>query len=185
MNILIIGAGGREHSLAWKCKQSPKTETLHVTPGNGGIESIANCWYLTDHEKIVQKAKDEQIDLVLIGQEDYAVNGLTEMFLAEKIKVFGASQKAAQLEGSKEFSKQFMKRHHIPSADFQSFQDPEQAKAHLASLQPPYVIKASGLAAGKGVLICQDLESAERGIKEIMQDKVFGDAGNTVVIEEF
>ncbi len=185
MNILIVGAGGREHALAWKCNQSPKTTNLHVTPGNGGIESIAKCWYLTDHQEIIQKAKDEGIDLVLIGQEDYAVNGLTELFLDEKIKVFGASQQAAQLEGSKEFSKKFMKRQQIPSADFEAFQDPEKAKAYLKTLQPPFVIKASGLAAGKGVLICSDIQSAEKGIEEIMKDKVFGNAGDTIVIEEF
>lgn len=185
MNILIVGAGGREHALAWKCKQSTKTSSLHVTPGNGGIETIARCWYLTDHEQIIEKARQEQIDLVLMGQEDYSVEGLTDRFAAEGIKVFGASQRAAQLEGSKEFAKQFMKRHNIPTAGFEVFNDLEDARAHLKNISPPFVIKASGLAAGKGVLICPDLQSAERGLKEIMQDRVFGDAGNTVVIEEF
>jgi phosphoribosylamine--glycine ligase len=185
MNILIVGAGGREHALAWKCRQSPKTTTLHVTPGNGGIEKLANCWYLSDHQQIVQKAKEAKIDLVLIGQEDYAVNGLTELLLSENIKVFGTSTKAAQLEGSKEFAKEFMKRNQIPSAEFEVFSDPDSAKAYLTTLKPPFVIKASGLAAGKGVLICPDIESAEQGLKEIMLDRVFGDAGNKVVIEEF
>lgn len=185
MNILIVGAGGREHALAWKCRQSPKTTTLHVTPGNGGIETLANCWYLTDHKQIVQKAKECHIDLVLIGQEDYAVKGLTEKLLAEKIKVFGASKQAAQLEGSKEFAKRFMKRHNIPSAEFEVFSDLDSAREFLNGLKAPFVIKASGLAAGKGVLICPDLKSAEQGLREILVDRVFGDAGNKVVIEEF
>ncbi|MBU2510248.1 phosphoribosylamine--glycine ligase [bacterium] len=185
MNILIVGAGGREHAIAWKCSQSPKATTIHVTPGNGGIESIAKCWYLYDFDKIVEKAVAEKIDLVIMGQEDYPVQGLTELFDAQKIKVFGASQQAAQLEGSKAFAKEFMKRHQIPSAAFDIFDDLEKAKVFLKSLTPPYVIKASGLAAGKGVLICPDIESAEIGLKEIMQDKVFGNAGDQVVIEEF
>ena len=105
MNILIVGAGGREHAMAWKINQSPKVKSTHVTPGNGGIESIADCWYLTDHQQIVAKAVDEKIDLVLIGQEDYSVNGLVELLEGNGIKVFGASAKAAQLEGSKVFAK--------------------------------------------------------------------------------
>ncbi len=185
MNILIVGAGGREHALAWKCSQSSKVSSLHVTPGNGGIETLANCWGLTDHTKIVKKAKAEKIDLVIVGQEDYLVNGITELLEAEGIQVFGTSQSAAQLEGSKVFAKKFMERHHIPSAAFKTFTDIEQAKSYIETISPPFVIKASGLAAGKGVLICQDTASAEKGLNEIMLDKVFGDAGNHVVIEEF
>lgn len=185
MNILIVGAGGREHALAWKCSQSTKTKGLHVTPGNGGIENIANCWYITDHNDIAEKAKAENIDLVLIGQEDYAVEGLTELLEASGIRVFGAGKNAARLEGSKAFAKNFMKRHSVPSTEFEVFDTFEEARAYLDKVHPPFVIKASGLAAGKGVLICPDIASAEKGLKEIMQDKVFGDAGNEVVVEEF
>jgi len=185
MNILIVGAGGREHALAWKCKQSPKVSSLHVTPGNGGIEQLANCWQLTDHQAILKQAKAEKIDLVIVGQEDYLVEGLTELLEGEGIPVFGPSQAAAQLEGSKEFSKNFMKRHSIPTAGFEVFSEAEAAKAYLKTLDAPYVIKASGLAAGKGVLICKDYEEAAAGIDEIMVEKIFGDSGDQVVIEEF
>ncbi len=185
MNVLIIGAGGREHALAWKCKQSQKVTSLHVTPGNGGIESIADCWYLTDHEAILSRAKTEKIELVIIGQEDYLVNGLTEQLEAAGIAVFGPSQQAARLEGSKVFAKEFMKRHNIPTAGFEKFEDVNAAKAYLKKIDAPFVIKASGLAAGKGVLICEDIETAEKGLDEIMVDKQFGEAGDHVVIEEF
>lgn len=185
MNVLIVGAGGREHALTWKCKQSPKISSLHVTPGNGGIENIANCWHTTDHQEILEKAKANKIDLVIVGQEDYLVAGLADQLEAEGIKVFGPSQAAAQLEGSKEFAKNFMKRNGIPSADFEVFSEVDKAKAYLKTLNAPYVIKASGLAAGKGVLICEDLESAEKGLDEIMVDKAFGKSGDLVVIEEF
>jgi phosphoribosylamine---glycine ligase len=185
MNILIVGAGGREHAMAWKSNQNPKVKSLHVTPGNGGIETLANCWYLTDHQQIVAKALDEKIDLVLIGQEDYSVNGLVELLEEKGIKVFGASEKAARLEGSKVFAKEFMKKYDIPSAHFNAFSDYNQAVTFLDSMKAPYVLKADGLAAGKGVLICEDLESAKAGLKEILVDKAFGSAGNQVVIEEF
>lgn len=185
MNVLIIGAGGREHALAWKCKQSRKITTLHVTPGNGGIENIADCWYLTDHKQILSKAKAENIQLAIIGQEDYLVEGLTELLEAEKIAVFGPIQAAARLEGSKVFAKEFMQRHHIPTAGFAKFDNVELAKAYLKEINAPYVIKANGLAAGKGVLICTDIDTAERGLDEIMVERQFGAAGEHVVIEEF
>ncbi len=185
MNVLIVGAGGREHALAWKCRQSPKISSLHVTPGNGGIENIADCWYLTNHDEILSKAKKENIKLAIIGQEDYLVDGITARLEAEGIAVFGPDQQAAQLEGSKVFSKEFMKRHDIPTAQFEKFDDVAAAKAYLAEIKPPYVIKASGLAAGKGVLICPDVETAEKGLDDIMVKKQFGDAGDLVVIEEF
>ncbi|MCP4754150.1 MAG: phosphoribosylamine--glycine ligase [Proteobacteria bacterium] len=185
MNILIVGAGGREHALAWKCKQSKKASTVHVTPGNGGMETLADCWYITDYEEIVKKAKASRIDLVIVGQEDYLVNGLTELLEAEGIKVFGTSRSAARLEGSKVFAKEFMKRQGIPTARFEAFTDVDLAKEYLHTVQAPYVVKANGLAAGKGVLICSDMETAENGLDEIMADKVFGEAGDQVVIEEF
>ncbi|MFH2131482.1 MAG: phosphoribosylamine--glycine ligase [bacterium] len=185
MNVLIIGAGGREHALAWKCRQSPKITSLHVTPGNGGIESQADCWYLTDHDEILSKAKEEGIQLAIIGQEDYLVEGLTEKLEAAGIAVFGPSQLAARLEGSKVFAKEFMKRHKIPTARFEKFSDVNAAKSYLRKIGAPYVIKASGLAAGKGVLICPDIETAEQGLDDIMVARQFGAAGEQVVIEEF
>jgi len=185
MNILIVGAGGREHAIAWKCKQSPNAKTIHITPGNGGIESIGNCWKLTDHHEIIKKAKSENIDLAIIGQEDYLVDGLTEKLEKEGILVFGPDQSASQLEGSKVFAKAFMARNDIPTAGYKDFTEFESAKAYLQEAEPPYVIKASGLAAGKGVLICPDTETAEKALNEIMVDQVFGNAGEHVVIEEF
>ena len=185
MNLLIVGAGGREHALAWRCRQSPKVDTLHVTPGNGGIETIATCWHLTDYQQILKKAREERIDLVIIGQEDYLVGGLTELLENSGIPVFGPSQAASQLEGSKEFSKKFMQRYKIPTAQFAVFSEAITARTYLQTLTPPYVIKASGLAAGKGVLICNSYEEAVAGIEQIMVDKTFGDAGDRIVIEEF
>lgn len=185
MNILIVGAGGREHAIAWKCKQSPNAEKIHITPGNGGIESIGNCWNLTDHAEILKKAKAEKIDLAIIGQEDYLVDGLTEKFEEEGILVFGPNKSASQLEGSKVFAKAFMERHSIPTAGYKKFTDFDAAVAYLQETPPPYVIKASGLAAGKGVLICPDVKTAENALKDMMIDQVFGNAGEEVVIEEF
>ncbi|MCP4298822.1 MAG: phosphoribosylamine--glycine ligase [Proteobacteria bacterium] len=185
MNLLIVGAGGREHALCWKCKQSSHVDSLFVTPGNGGIEEIAECWYLTDHQEILKKAKAEKVDLVIIGQEDYLVDGITELLENVNIPVFGPSQAAAKLEGSKEFSKNFMEKYDIPTAGFEVFSEAQPAKAYLKETNAPYVLKASGLAAGKGVLICKDYEEASRGIDQIMVEKAFGDAGNQVVIEEF
>ena len=185
MNILIVGAGGREHAMAWKSKQSPKVKSIYVTPGNGGIEPIAECWYLTDHQEIVKKALQEKIDLVLVGQEDYLVDGLTELLKENGIKFFGTSQKAARLEGSKVFAKEFMKLYNIPTSEFGAFSNYDEAVSFLNTFEAPYVLKADGLAAGKGVLICEDLDSAKTGLKEILLDKAFGSAGNQVVIEEF
>jgi len=185
MRLLIVGAGGREHALAWKCKQSPKITSLHVTPGNGGIEEIAECWYLTEHNRILERAKAERIDLAIIGQEDYLVDGLSEALEAEGIAVFGPGRAAARLEGSKVYAKEFMQRHGIPTARFQKFADVAAAKKYLGGISPPYVIKASGLAAGKGVLICSDIETAKEGLDSIMVAKQFGEAGNEIVIEEF
>lgn len=185
MNVLIVGAGGREHALAWKCQRSAKTNSIHVTPGNGGIETLAKCWYTVDHEEIVKRAKIEKIELAIIGQEDYLVNGLTELLEAEGIQVLGPNQGAAQLEGSKVFARNFMQRHSIPSAKFEVFAEVDRAKSYLRTIKTPYVIKASGLAAGKGVFICSDLETADKSLEEIMVAKVFGDSGNQVLIEEF
>lgn len=185
MNILIVGAGGREHSMAWKCTQSPRVKNIFVTPGNGGIEQIAECWGTTDHQEIIARAKEQKIDLVLIGQDDYLVDGLTDEMEAEGFKVFGPSKVAAQLEGSKSFSKDFMSRQNIPTAAHQTFYDKESAETWLQDKEAPYVIKADGLAAGKGVIICQTMEEASDALDKIMVQKAFGESGDKVVIEEF
>ncbi|MGK0289805.1 MAG: phosphoribosylamine--glycine ligase [bacterium] len=185
MNILVVGAGGREHALVWKCKQSPKVDKIFVTPGNGGIETLAGRWNTTDHDEIISLVKQNSVDLVIIGQDDYLVDGLVDKLEAEGIKVFGPKKYAAQLEGSKSFAKNFMKKYQIPTAGYDVFEDFEDAKQFLDTLQPPYVLKADGLAAGKGVLICENKEDAIAGLQKIMVDKAFGSAGNQVVIEEF
>ncbi|MDH5559364.1 MAG: phosphoribosylamine--glycine ligase [Deltaproteobacteria bacterium] len=185
MNVLIVGAGGREHALAWKCSKSAKISSLFVTPGNGGIAKIAECLGITDIDEIVKLAVDNKIDLAIIGQEDYLVKGLTELLEVKGISVFGPGKFASQLEGSKVFAKEFMQKHKIPSASYEVFNDPKKASKHLKAQQPPYVIKASGLAAGKGVILVDDFEQAEKAIERIMVDKCFGEAGEQVVIEEF
>ena len=185
MKILIVGAGGREHSIAWKAAQSPQLESLAITPGNGGMESLGDCWGLTEIGEIVSKAQAESIDLVIVGQEDYLVDGIYEALDQVGIACCGPGKEASQLEGSKVYSKDFMARHQIPTAAYGNFSDFEQAKQFLTTLQPPYVIKASGLAAGKGVLILDSLEEATAGLKSILLDRAFGEAGSQVVIEEF
>jgi len=185
MNLLIVGAGGREHALAWKAKQSPRLGQLHLTPGNGAMADLGLCWGLTEVAAIVARAKAEGVDLVIAGQEDYLVQGLTDQLAAVGIPCCGPDQWAAQLEGSKAFSKGFMQRHGIPTAAFGVFTEFSPAKEFLQGLASPYVIKASGLAAGKGVLIFDDLEQALLGLKSILVDQEFGEAGKEVVIEEF
>lgn len=185
MKILIVGAGGREHALAWKCQQSKKVSGVFVTPGNDGIAIDADCWHLTDHQLIVEKAKDHKIDMAIIGQEDYLVKGLKEQLEAAGIKVIGPGKKAARLEGSKVFAKQFMERHGIPTATFQVFDEYTSTVQFLSHQTYPIVIKADGLAAGKGVQVCKDFTSAQRWLEQLMVKGKYGEAGQTVVIEEF
>jgi len=193
MNILIIGGGGREHTFAWKIAQSPKCNQLFVAPGNAGTAAIATNLPLAvnDFDGIKTAVLTQAIDLVIVGPEDPLVNGIHDFFLADQqlknIPVIGPQQSAAALEGSKEFAKAFMKRHNIPTAKYASFTPDtlEEGIAYLAQMNPPYVLKADGLAAGKGVLIIEDLAEAQHQLKAMLVDQKFGAASSKVVIEEF
>ena len=184
MKILIVGSGGREHAIAWKVAQSPKAEKIYCAPGNAGIAECVDIGAM-EFEKLAAFAKEKEIDLTVVGMDDPLVGGIVDVFEAEGLRVFGPRKNAAILEGSKAFSKDLMKKYHIPTAAYENFTDPEKALAYLETAKFPIVLKADGLALGKGVLICQNLEEAKAGVKEIMLDKKFGSAGNEMVIEEF
>lgn len=193
MNILIIGGGGREHTFAWKLDQSPICDQLFVAPGNAGTAQIATNLSIgvNDFEKIKQAVIDHQIDMVVVGPEDPLVNGIHDFFLADDalkhVAVIGPQKEAAKLEGSKEFAKEFMKAHGIPTAQYASFttETIEEGKAFLEQMNSPYVLKADGLAAGKGVLIIEDIVEAKAALTEMLVGQKFGAASTTVVIEEF
>ena len=187
MKVLIVGSGGREHAIAWKVAQSPRVEKIYCAPGNAGIEEYAQCVDIgaMEFEKLAAFAKEEQINLTVIGMDDPLVGGVVDVFEREGLRVFGPRKNAAVLEGSKAFSKDLMKKYGIPTAAYENFTDPKEALAYLETAKFPIVLKADGLALGKGVLICQNLEEAKAGVREIMEDKKFGSAGNTMVIEEF
>ncbi len=187
MKVLIVGSGGREHAIAWKVAQSPRVEKIYCAPGNAGIEEYAQCVDIgaMEFERLAAFAKEEQIDLTVIGMDDPLVGGVVDVFEREGLRVFGPRKNAAVLEGSKAFSKDLMKKYGIPTAAYENFTDPKEALAYLETAKFPIVLKADGLALGKGVLICQNLEEAKAGVREIMEDKKFGSAGNTMVIEEF
>ncbi len=187
MKILIVGSGGREHALAWKIAQSPKVEKIYCAPGNAGIAEYAECVDITamEFDKLAAFAKEKEIDLTVIGMDDPLVGGIVDVFEAQGLRVFGPRKNAAILEGSKAFSKDLMKKYDIPTAAYENFDDPEKALAYLEHADFPIVLKADGLALGKGVLICNTLEEAKDGVKSIMMDKKFGSAGNQMVIEEF
>src|SRR5512139_450631 len=186
MNVLIIGSGGREHALAWKVAQSPRLSKLYIAPGNAGTcdcgENVAVD--PDDHPALVRFCKEKQIDLVLVGPEVPLAAGIVDALSAGGIRCFGPKQAAAQIEASKVFSKDFMARHQIPTARYASFTQLEQATTHLETLDYPVVIKASGLAAGKGVILPATLDEARMVLRSILIDKTFGAAGNEVVIEE-
>ena len=187
MKILIVGGGGREHAIAWKAAQSPKVDKIYCAPGNAGIEECAECVDIgvMEFERLAAFAKEKEIDLAVIGMDDPLVGGIVDVFEAKGIRVFGPRKNAAILEGSKAFSKDLMKKYHIPTAAYETFDDPEKALAYLETASFPIVLKADGLALGKGVLICNTPEEAAEGVRTIMEDKKFGDAGNRMVIEEF
>ena len=193
MTILILGSGGREHTFAWKIAQSPLCKSLYVAPGNSGTAEIAQNVNIgvTDFSAIKTLVLDKQIDMVVVGPEDPLVQGVHDFFLNDEalkhISVIGPQQAAAELEGSKEFAKEFMMRHNIPTAAYQSFNasNVEEGYAFLETLNPPYVLKADGLAAGKGVLILNDLNEAKAELKNMLVDAKFGNASSKVVIEEF
>ena len=188
MNILVIGSGGREHTLAWKISQSPKCDKLYAMPGNPGIEEIAECVKdisISDNASIIEFAKNHAIDLVVIGPEAPLVNGLTDELTAAGIKAFGPSKAAAQIEGSKIFAKDLMKKYGIPTATYEIFDDVNRACRYIKAAGAPLVVKADGLAAGKGVIVAQTVDEAINAVFEVMEQKSFGEAGSRIVIEEF
>ena len=187
MKVLIVGSGGREHAIATSVAKSSRVDKIYCAPGNAGIGQIAECVPIgaMEFDKLVAFAKENQIDLTIIGMDDPLVGGVVDAFEAEGLRVFGPNKAAAILEGSKAFSKDLMKKYNIPTAAYENFDDPEKALEYLKTAKMPIVLKADGLALGKGVLICNTLEEAEAGVKEIMMDKKFGSAGNHMVIEEF
>lgn len=187
MKVLIVGSGGREHAIATSVAKSPKVDKIYCAPGNAGIGQIAECVAIgaMEFEKLVAFAKEKKIDLTIIGMDDPLVGGIVDVFEAEGLRVFGPRKNAAILEGSKAFSKDLMKKYHIPTAEYETFDDAGKALAYLETASFPIVLKADGLALGKGVLICNTLEEAKDGVRSIMLDKQFGAAGNRMVIEEF
>ena len=187
MKVLIVGSGGREHAIATSVAKSPKVDKIYCAPGNAGIGQVAECVPIgaMEFEKLVSFAKEKAIDLTIIGMDDPLVGGVVDAFEAEGLRVFGPRKNAAILEGSKAFSKDLMKKYDIPTAGYENFDNAEDALAYLEKANFPIVLKADGLALGKGVLICNTLEEAKEGVKSIMIDKQFGTAGNRMVIEEF
>ena len=187
MKVLIVGSGGREHAIAVSVAKSPKVDKIYCAPGNAGIGQIAECVAIgaMEFDKLVAFAKEKEIDLTIIGMDDPLVGGVVDAFEAEGLRVFGPRKNAAILEVSKAFSKDLMKKYNIPTAAYENFDDADKALAYLETADFPIVLKADGLALGKGVLICNTLEEAKDGVKSIMLDKQFGAAGNRMVIEEF
>jgi len=187
MKVLVIGSGGREHALVWKLSQSDKVTKLFCAPGNGGIQSLAQCVNIaaTDVQALVAFAEEEGIDLTIVGMDDPLMLGVVDAFEAKGLRIFGPRKNAAILEGSKVFAKDLMKKYDIPTADYAVFDDPTKARDYLEKIDYPTVLKADGLALGKGVLICKTKEEAMEGLNEIMIDKKFGEAGNVLVVEEF
>lgn len=187
MKILIVGSGGREHAIAYACSKSPRVDKIYCAPGNAGIAELAECVPIgaMEFDRLVGFAKENKIDLTVIGMDDPLVGGVVDAFEAEGLRVFGPRKNAAILEGSKAFSKDLMRKYNIPTAAYETFDSSEAALEYLETADYPIVLKADGLALGKGVLICDTKEQAKEGVKNLMLDKQFGDAGNTIVIEEF
>ena len=189
MNILIIGNGGREHALAWKAAQSPLADKVFVAPGNAGTaleQKVENVNIsATDVPALVKFAQDNQIGLTIVGPEAPLVIGVVDAFREAGLKIFGPTKAAAQLEGSKAFTKDFLARHKIPTAEYQNFTEVEPALAYLSEKGAPIVVKADGLAAGKGVIVAMTLQEAEEAVRDMLSGNAFGEAGSRVVIEEF
>lgn len=187
MKVLIVGSGGREHAIAWKVSKSERVDKIYCAPGNAGIGQVAECVNIgaMEIEKLVAFAKEKAIDLTVIGMDDPLVAGIVDAFETEGLRVFGPRKNAAILEGSKAFSKELMKKYNIPTASYETFTDPEKAIAYLETSKYPIVLKADGLALGKGVLICNTKEEAREGVNTLMLERQFGAAGDKIVIEEF
>ncbi|MFT8363354.1 MAG: phosphoribosylamine--glycine ligase [Sporolactobacillus sp.] len=187
MRILIVGSGGREHAMAWKAAQSPLVSAVYAAPGSDGMRAVAQCVPIDvmDFEALSQFASEQAIDLTLVGPEIPLVGGIVDHFQEKGLKIFGPSKAAAQIEGSKAFAKALMKKYAIPTSDYQSFTNYDQAVDYLHQVGAPIVLKADGLAAGKGVIVALTMDEAETGLKELMKDKKFAEAGSRVVIEEY
>ena len=187
MKVLVIGGGGREHAICWKLSKSPKVDELYCAPGNAGIAEVAKCVDIgvMDFEKMADFAKKEAFDLVVVGPDDPLAGGIVDVLEEKGLRVFGPRKNAAILEGSKAFSKDLMKKYGIPTAAYETFDTPEAALNYLETAPVPIVLKADGLALGKGVLICNTSEEAKEGVKTLMLDKQFGHAGDRIVVEQF
>lgn len=187
LRLFVIGNGGREHALVWKLKQSPQVEEIFCAPGNGGIAQLATCINLgpTDIDELVQFAEQMEIDLTIVGPEVPLLEGIVDRFTEKGLRIIGPNRRAAMLEGSKRFAKELMEKYQIPTARYRAFTEPEAAKAYVREQGAPIVVKADGLAAGKGVVVAQTVAEAEQAITAAMEDRVFGEAGREVVIEEF
>lgn len=187
MKVLIVGSGGREHAIAYAVAKSPKAEKIYCAPGNGGIAQLAECVDIgaMEFDRLAAFAREKAIDFTIVGMDDPLVGGIVDVFEEKGLKVFGPRKNAAILEGSKAFSKDLMKKYGIPTAAYENFTDADAALEYLNTAKFPIVLKADGLALGKGVLICNTLEEARAGVRSIMQEKQFGSAGNRMVIEEF
>lgn len=188
MKVLIVGGGGREHAIAVSMSKSGRVDKIYCVPGNAGIAQIAECEPsigVMEFDKIAAYAKEKKVDLVFVAPDDPLVGGLVDRMESEGFRTFGPRANAAVLEGSKAFSKDLMKKYHIPTAAYETFDDAEKALEYIKTAKMPIVLKADGLALGKGVLICNTLEEAQAGVREIMMDKHFGSAGNRMVVEEF
>ncbi|MGW8194525.1 MAG: phosphoribosylamine--glycine ligase, partial [Desulforhopalus sp.] len=185
MNILVVGSGGREHALVWKIKQSSKVSKIFCAPGNAGISRLADCVDIsaTDVDRLLEFAQQESIDLTVVGPEASLVAGIVDAFEEHGLRIFGPTKKAAELEGSKVFTKEFMKKYDIPSASFKVFKDRKKAKKYIDKCGAPIVVKADGLAAGKGVIVAKSVAEAKKAVDHIMADKAFGSAGDKIVVE--
>jgi len=187
MKVLVVGGGGREHAIAWKLSQSPLVEKIYAAPGNAGIASLGDCVEISseDIKGLADFAEKNSIDLTVVGPELPLTLGIVDEFEKRNLKVFGPKKEAALIEGGKGFAKEFMKKYHIPTASFKIFEKKEEAIEFIRCSEFPLVIKADGLAAGKGVIVVEDLRSAEKTVEKVMVEKVFGEAGNRVVVEDF